>query len=66
MNKSLFFQWRVGDRCLAPYYDDQLWYPAVIKRLDFASGKCEVLYDVYNELASVNISDLTKYINFYS
>ncbi|CAG9538828.1 unnamed protein product [Cercopithifilaria johnstoni] len=53
-------KWHVGDHCMAPYYNDQLWYPAVVKKLDLDDGKCDVLYDVYNELARVSIADLTK------
>lgn len=47
---------------MAPYYDDQLWYPAVITKLHLDDGKCEVLYDVYDEIACVDIADLTKYV----
>ncbi|VBB33083.1 unnamed protein product [Acanthocheilonema viteae] len=53
-------KWHVGDHCMAPYYGDQLWYPAVVKSLDLDDGKCDVLYDVYDELARVSIADLTK------
>lgn len=49
---------------MAPYYNDQLWYPAVVKKLDLDDGKCDVLYDVYDELARVSIADLTKWVNF--
>ncbi|VDM97838.1 unnamed protein product [Thelazia callipaeda] len=54
-------KWNVNDHCLAPYYHDQLWYPAIIKRFGGKhSDKCEVLYDVYDELAWVNIEDLIQ------
>ncbi|KAK6107066.1 Survival motor neuron protein (SMN) family protein [Brugia pahangi] len=58
--KSSKIKWHVGDHCMAPYYNDQLWYPAVVKKLDLDDGKCDVLYDVYDELARVSIADLTK------
>uniref|UniRef100_A0A915PSJ5 Tudor domain-containing protein n=1 Tax=Setaria digitata TaxID=48799 RepID=A0A915PSJ5_9BILA len=60
LHKSPKIEWHVGDHCMAPFYDDQLWYPAVVKKLDLDDGKCEVLYDVYDELALVDIADLTK------
>uniref|UniRef100_A0AAF5Q1B6 Tudor domain-containing protein n=2 Tax=Wuchereria bancrofti TaxID=6293 RepID=A0AAF5Q1B6_WUCBA len=58
--KTPKIKWHVGDHCMAPYYNDQLWYPAVVKKLDLDDGKCDVLYDVYDELARVSIADLTK------
>uniref|UniRef100_A0A0R3RI00 Tudor domain-containing protein n=1 Tax=Elaeophora elaphi TaxID=1147741 RepID=A0A0R3RI00_9BILA len=58
--KTSKIKWHVGDHCMAPYYNDQLWYPAVVKKLDLDDGKCDVLYDVYDELARVSIADLTK------
>ncbi|VDK84300.1 unnamed protein product [Litomosoides sigmodontis] len=58
--KSSMIKWHVGDHCMAPYYKDRLWYPAVVKKLDLDDGKCDVLYDVYDELARVSIADLTN------
>ncbi|KAM3720564.1 Survival motor neuron protein [Dirofilaria immitis] len=51
-------KWYVGDRCMAPYYDDELWYPAVVREISLREGTCLVLYDVYDEQAWVDIADL--------
>ncbi|KAM3720565.1 Survival motor neuron protein [Dirofilaria immitis] len=54
-------KWYVGDRCMAPYYDDELWYPAVVREISLREGTCLVLYDVYDEQAWVDIADLIFY-----
>ncbi|VDD93392.1 unnamed protein product [Enterobius vermicularis] len=49
-------KWHVGDLCLAPYYEDNLWYPAVIEEV--SSDTCKVLYEEYNETAQVKLVEL--------
>ncbi|KHN87684.1 Survival of motor neuron protein [Toxocara canis] len=51
-------QWSVGNRCLAPFYEDNMWYPAMIQKLHWKSGECEVLYEGYGNVATVSITDL--------
>ncbi|VDM49714.1 unnamed protein product [Toxocara canis] len=50
--------WSVGNRCLAPFYEDNMWYPAMIQKLHWKSGECEVLYEGYGNVATVSITDL--------
>lgn len=56
--KERLKKWRMGDRCLAPYYEDNLWYPAIVKEIKPAVGMCTVVYDEYGESASVKLTDL--------
>uniref|UniRef100_A0A915B4U0 Tudor domain-containing protein n=1 Tax=Parascaris univalens TaxID=6257 RepID=A0A915B4U0_PARUN len=53
-------KWVVGGRCLAPYSEDNMWYPAVIEKLHWKSGECEVIYEGYGDVAIVRISDLAR------
>uniref|UniRef100_A0A0N5AP57 Tudor domain-containing protein n=1 Tax=Syphacia muris TaxID=451379 RepID=A0A0N5AP57_9BILA len=60
--KTFLPGWCVGDLCLAPYYEEDLWYPAVIKEISYLNKTCTVLYDEYNETSTVQISDLEPYV----
>ncbi|CAI4228106.1 unnamed protein product [Auanema sp. JU1783] len=53
-------KWKIGERCMAPFYEDNLWYPAQITSFDEANQKVEVLYDGYDCSDWVLISDLTE------
>ncbi|CAJ0961517.1 unnamed protein product, partial [Mesorhabditis belari] len=50
--------WLVGNRCVAPYYVDGLWYPGAITGLDRITGEAEVTFDGYGNTEMVKISDL--------
>ncbi|CAJ0575393.1 unnamed protein product, partial [Mesorhabditis spiculigera] len=51
-------EWVVGDRCTAPYYADNMLYPAQITGLDRTLGIAEVLFDSYGNTEEVKIADL--------
>ncbi|MFH4974101.1 hypothetical protein AB6A40_000810 [Gnathostoma spinigerum] len=52
--------WKKGDHCLAPYYEDNLWYPAVVLDVKLETDECKVQYDVYEDSAWVKIADITR------
>ncbi|VDK63624.1 unnamed protein product [Anisakis simplex] len=52
--------WTVGSRCLAPFYEDNLWYPAEIRQINEERNECEVLYDGYGNTDWVDTNDLAR------
>ena len=50
--------WNKGDRCLATWSQDGMYYPAVIIDLTSGDGKCTVKFETYSATERVNISKL--------
>ncbi|VDN53399.1 unnamed protein product [Dracunculus medinensis] len=52
-------QWKVGDRCLAPY-EDSLYYEATISHIISSGLECQVEYDGYDGEYWVDVCELKK------
>lgn len=51
--------WKAGDKCMAKYYFDNRFYPAIIQNIQH--GRVYVSYIGYNETAELRFNDLKQY-----
>jgi len=53
-------KWKVGDRCLSKYSEDDAWYEATVVAIDRTHNRCTVRYTGYENEEDVNLGMLKK------
>ncbi|PAV67753.1 hypothetical protein WR25_04250 [Diploscapter pachys] len=55
--------WKIGDKCMALYHEDELWYPATIQELAHQEAKARVIFEGYENEEWIDMKDLNREID---